>query len=586
MDEVRRVTTTRAPKKITTILIVIVGILGLILIGVAIYFYSIRDTEDGDTAKTKTCGCYYIDPSVISECTDPRRGFMFETITVPEDQTCKAACSTSKLSTNLLKSTTKQELFQICQLQTIQDTRCTEMVVKDKDGKIVTGKISTTDEITIEAKFDKAYTDYSFTINNEAVEPDVVSPDNLTIKKTLSNFDSSSLNIVATGKDSNLEQINSPVCRRLIEVEKEGASNVNEMQIQTKTENKTFKLSNITIKAGNLKDDSKITLLFSFNKSFANITMKDGFTLDASKGEITILQQDLYKSENFTTDTNFSQLSSYEGELKITVDVKDNNNSIGSTTTSVIFPTKESLEEETPTTNEKSNFTVKNTGNLECVERVSPNNTILFTITTTNNSTTSQVISSIKDKLPLGFSYVPASTKINGTVSNDNDYVKVTDVGETKEIVWSKSGGWSLDAGKSIVIAFQASVGASALTGSNQNEVVVTPTEIPADPSSLRTEYIVSVQQDCDNPSTTPTEPTTPTTPDTGIFDTTIGRIFAGFLILTIGWYIYTKPFGRVVISKLVNSGAYKTAEILSWKIFNPKKYFEEKTISKLRKKS
>ena len=65
MEEVRRVTTTRKPKTITTILIVIVAVLGIALIGIAVYFYAIGETGDKDKVENKTCGCYYIDPEVI-----------------------------------------------------------------------------------------------------------------------------------------------------------------------------------------------------------------------------------------------------------------------------------------------------------------------------------------------------------------------------------------------------------------------------------------------------------------------------------------------------------------------------------------
>ena len=58
MEEVRRVTTTRKPKILTIILLVIEGILGLGLIGTAIYFYAIGDTTKEDTYAESTCDCY------------------------------------------------------------------------------------------------------------------------------------------------------------------------------------------------------------------------------------------------------------------------------------------------------------------------------------------------------------------------------------------------------------------------------------------------------------------------------------------------------------------------------------------------
>jgi len=589
MEEVRRVTTTRKPKTITTILIVIVAVLGIALIGIAVYFYAIGETGDKDKVENKTCGCYYIDPEVISECTDPRRGFIFETLTVPGDQNCRAACSTNKLSTNLLKSTTKQELYQICQLQTIQDVRCSEMTIKDKEGKIVTGKISSKDEITIEAKFDKEYTDYKFVINNESLDPDVISPDKLTIKKTLSDLDSSSLNIFATAKGADAEEINSPICKRLIEVSQEGSSNVNEMQVQTRVDNKVFKISKIKISVGNLKQDSKIKIEFAFSKNFPNIVMKDGFTTDIAKGEITILENDLYKGDNFTTNISFAQLNKHEGELKITANILDNDSSIGSVTSDVTYPSADSIDDpgQEPQTDE-SNFAVTKSGNAQCVERVAPNNIVQFTITSVNNSTKAQSISSVKDKLPLGFSYVQGTSKVNGVSVKDNEYVTVTTVGDSKEVVWATSGGWSINSGQSLIIVFQASVGADALTGNNQNEAIITPVEIPTNPATLRTEFVINVQQDCDNPSapTEPTEPTQPSTPQTGIFDSTLGRIMLGLIILSLGWYIYNRPFGKIVINKLVQSDAFRTAEVYTWKLFNPKRYFEEMVVSKVSRRN
>ena len=138
MEEEIKVTTKKKTNKTVKILLIVTGILGLALIAVAVYFYSIADTSKEDEIKQTTCGCYYIDPSVVSECGDPKRGFLFETITVPSTQNCKAACSTSKLSVNVLNSTTQQDLYQICQLPSIQDTRCVSMVVKDASGKILT----------------------------------------------------------------------------------------------------------------------------------------------------------------------------------------------------------------------------------------------------------------------------------------------------------------------------------------------------------------------------------------------------------------------------------------------------------------
>jgi uncharacterized repeat protein (TIGR01451 family) len=590
MEEVRRVTTTRKPKRRTVILLTLVGILGLGLIGAAIYFYAIGDTSDSTTTSETTCACYYIDPSVISECGDPRRGFMFETATVTGDQVCRASCATNKLSVNLLNSNTKQDLYQICQIQSVQDKRCSNMTIKDKEGKIVTGRINSDDEITVEAEFDQEYSGHKFVINNQDTDPDVISPDKLNIKKDIKDLSGSTISIVATALDSNNNQINSPLCRRLIEVEQAGTSAVSDIQIQVRKDENTYKVSRVRIGVGNIKDDTNVTIRFSFEKNLTDLLMNEGFTIDSSKGEITILEQDLYNPENFGTDKSFSQLDGLEGNIKINAEIRDETGVIGSVAGSFDFPRADSSSEEDPIDPEESNFEVSKSSNLDCVERVAPDNIAQFTITATNKSSITQKVNSIKDKLPLGFTYVNSSSKINGISVADADYVTVTNVGDTQEIVWEKSGGWDINAGQSFVIIFQSQVGANALTGSNQNEVIMTPQEVPADPTSLRAEFVIQVAQDCQDPDattpetpTTPTTPQTPTTPSTGIFDSVIGRLIAGLITILIGWYIYSRPLGQIAIQKLVESGLYKEAEIATWRVFRPRKYFEAKILKKLK---
>lgn len=587
MEEVRRVTTVRKPKKTTTILLVIVGFLGLALLGVALYFYTIGDSSKDTQPSQKSCACYYIDPAVISECGDPRRGFIFETKTVSEDTTCKASCSTNNLSTNLLNSSTQQDLYQICQLDSIVDMRCSEMLIKDSNGKIVTGEISADEKITVEATFDSEYANYKIIVNNEPADPDTTSTDKLTIKKTLSGFTTSSLNIVATGTDSSGEQINSPICRKLIDVNLSAASTTNDLVITTRTADGVFKISGMTIGVGNITEDTTLSITFSFDTGeHANLTMQKGFTLDTSKGEITILEKDLYDPSNFSVARSFSDFDSYVGEVKITAELKNTatNTIIGTVSKTITFPEKKELEEE-KTPAEESSFQVTNTGDISCIERVTPNNRAQFTLTATNHSTVAQTIVSIKDKLPLGFTYIDGSTKINGVAVEDGDYVTKTNIGDTIEIVWKKGDGWSLSSGQSLTISFQSEAGANALTGKNQNEVVITPSQIPTDPSQLSTEYVILVAQDCDNPEGSIKEEETPSTPQTGIFDSTLDRVIIGLMVVILGWYVYNRPFGQIIAKKFVDSGVYKEAEMTSLKIFNPKKYFEEKTIKKLSKK-
>lgn len=589
MEEEIKVTTKKKTSKTVKILLIITGILGLALVAVAIYFYSIADTSKDDEIKQTTCGCYYIDPSVVPECGDPRRGFLFETVTVPSTQTCKAACSTSKLSVNILNSTTEQDLYQICQLPSIQDTRCTEMVIKDSTGKIVTGKVSANDVLSVEAKFNQEYIDYQFTINNETKLPDTISTDKLSITKSIADLSGiTTLNIVATGKTSTGEQINSPLCRRLIEVAQDGVKNVSGIQIQTRTVETKLKIAKIKINASNITNEAKITLKFSFSNNFPTLSMKEGFTVNKTKGEIEIVEQDLYSSSNFTEAKSFSQLDNHKGELKITATVLENGKSLGSVSKAITFP-ETSSNEENPDgdTTEESNFTIAKTASEQCVERVAPNNSVTFTLTSTNRGTISQRITSVKDKLPLGFTYVANSSKINNVAVTDSNYVTVSTVGSTQEIVWTKTEPWIVNSNQALTITFNAIAGGSALTGENTNEVILTPQQIPADPSSLRATVTLLVQQDCDNPEEEiPEVPVNPDEdiPQTGIFDSVISKVILGILTITFGWYIYSKPSGRVLAEKLIETPAFKGAEMTTWKIFKPKKYFEEKIINKISK--
>ncbi len=588
MEEVRRVTTTRKSNKLVTALLIIAGILGLILIAVAIYFYRMKSFTETQTTTTKTCACYYIDPAITSECGDPRRGFLFKTSTVEESANCPSSCTTSSLSVNLLNSTTKQEAYLSCPITNIQDTRCTEMTVKDSSGKIITGRISGDEKITVEAKFDREYKDYQILLNNEPSEPENISSDKLTIKKTLSGFTTPSLNIVATGKDNTGEQINSPLCKRVIEVTQSGTSNVSALQLTTRLDNNVYKISKAVVKVANLESAEKLAIKFSFSDpKFTTLQITKGFTFDKAKGEITILEQDLYKDENFTGAKSFAQLNGYVGKLKVTADITVADKSIGLASSTIDFPqvatTPTTPTTETPTAPTESNFKVTVTNNVTCLERVSPNNVVQYSITINNQATTTQNITSIKDKLPLGFSYIANSSRINSVSVRDTEYVKVTTVGQTKEIVWTNNKGWAISAGQSLTIIFQAQADANALTGTNQNEVVIEPAQIPSDPTSVRAESVVTVTQSCTSP-TAPT-PAVPSTPETGLFDSIIGRVILGIGTLILGWFIYNKPFGQVVAKKFVSSEVYKEAEMTSWRIFKPRKYFEEKTIKRFRKK-
>ncbi len=587
MEEVRRVTTTKKTNKLFSTLLIIAGVLGLALILAAIYFYMIKPkTSPTNELTEKICACYFVDPDYTKECGDPRKGFMFKQVKTQGNTPCQSSCLTSELPMTQLNTQTKQEDFLTCSLPNIQDTRCSEMTVKNKDEKIITTNISKDEVITIEAKFDKKYPNPKFKINNKVEEPDTISDDGLIIAKTISSFSTTSIDIVATADGETGEEINSPLCKRLLEVEQEGQTGVMSLLLSKRKTETTTKLSEAIIRIANITNTDDVKIKFSFDKEeFVSIEMVKGFSLNTEKGEISIIEQDLYNAENFTENVSFSQLDGYVGPLSIAAEISKGGTILGNVSNDINFdeivkPEEPTIEEpEKPIEPLQSNFSITTTTNIECVERVIPNDSVIFTATITNKATNSQKILSIKNKLPLGFLYTSESSKINNVTVSDSSYLTINNIGETVELTWSIPNGWSIGAGESLILIFQATAGENALTGSNQNEIVIEPAQVPTDPATLRAQSVVEVKQTC-NPITEQEK-----TPETGIFDNIVVQITTGMIILALGWYIYNKPFGQIMVKKLVESSVYKEAELASWRIFKPKKYFEENTIKKIKKK-
>ena len=325
MAEVKRVTTTKKSNKLIRILLITAGVLGLALIIVAIYFYAIKPTQDEKTETKRECACYYIDPTVVPECGDPRKGFMFKTSTVSGTQSCAGACQISNLPITELKSQTKQEDFVSCSIQSLQDTRCQEMIITDETSKIVTGNIDAKDKIKVIAKFDKTYKNPVFLLNNTSVKPDTISEDGVTIEKTFSDFTTPALDIVATAEDETGEKINSILCKRLLTVEQSGSSAVTSLLLEKRTDDdESTKISKAIIRIANIEQSENVNILFSFGgDNFSNLSMNKGFVVDKEKGNISMLEQELYNNENFSEDSSFAQFNEYFGELKVSAEVLD-----------------------------------------------------------------------------------------------------------------------------------------------------------------------------------------------------------------------------------------------------------------------
>ena len=580
----------RKTRKTTKILLIISGVFGLLIIAGALYFYSLKDVSPTGTSANKTyCGCYYLDPLVSNTCGDSRVGFNFSLSSSADTETCTPECSTDSLNTSYLNSTTNQADYLICNIQNISDERCTEMSVVDNDGKIVTGKVSFDDILTITATFDEIYTNYIFYINNEPVNADSVSVDQQTITKTidLSNYENaSSLEIKASAEDELEESINAEACHKLIEIVAEGEVDVNRLAFETSTDsdNIGYIYKTALIDVGNLQSSENIKVVFSFDRtSLSDLTMVDGISVNTSTGRITIQEADLYMSDNFEGDKSFDILDNIVGDLIITAEVFQNEISLGTAETTIEIPipdTEETgsettttednqeQEENNNTTDENSFFSVAKSVSPSCVERIDGQNTATFTITINNNQEISDDIESVLDKLPLGFTYVVNSSVINNQSVADTDYVNTETVGDSQEITWEAENGWSIPSNDDMTIVFQAIAGTNAITGANQNEVVVTPVNTPDDPTDLRAEAVIQVAQDC-------------TSPDTGILDISVVKILIGLMIISTGYFIYNSPKGIELAEAVTKTTPYRTAKRAGIRIFKPMEYFETRIIEK-----
>lgn len=592
----------RRTRKVTKTLLIISGIFGLLIIAGAIYFYALKDISPETSSENLSyCGCYFLDPLVSNSCGDSKLGFNFTLANAPNALDCDPQCSTDSLNISYLNSTTEQADYQICSLQNVSDERCTQITILNDGGQIVTGKVTRNDILKLTATFDDIYSKYTFYINNEPTDADSVSVDQKTIEKTINvadYSDSSSLEIKASGTDSSEETINSEACQRLVEIVDAGDISVNKLAFETSTDsdNVGYRFETALIDVGNLTNTDDIKVVFSFDRtSLSDLSMIDGLSSSLSSGRITIQEADLYLATNFESSKSFDILDDITGDLLVTVEVFQGTESLGSADTTIEIPipdvtdtdttdtdttdtdTTDTTDTDTTATDETSSFSVTKSVSPSCVERVDGSDLAVFTITINNEQIISDDITSVLDKLPLGFTYVEDSTSINGQTASDDDYVNVATVGNSQEITWEAENGWSIPAESSMTVIFEALAGANTITGDNQNEVIVTPVTIPDDPSALRAEAVIQVAQDCTATDTT--------TPDTGILDISVVKVLIGFIIISTGYFIYNSNQGIVLAEAVTKTSSYKTVRRAGIRIFRPREFFETKIIEKIEKR-
>lgn len=219
-------------------------------------------------------------------------------------------------------------------------------------------------------------------------------------------------------------------------------------------------------------------------------------------------------------------------------------------------------------TNENSNFTVTVTSSQQCVERISPNNTTNITITIRNGVATAHTVSEVTNSLPLGFTFVRGSALINGVADTSDQYITINQIGDSQELVWTTSNGWSVAANGTMTIQFRVIAAQNALTGNALNEVVVTPANIPVSSTSLRASVTVNISQNC-------------STPQTAILGNSSTKIIAGTVALMIALLFYITSAGELVSMKLAGNkvvgGQAEKVRMIHLKRSNPREYFEEK---------
>lgn len=604
-------------KKLVSIILVITAILAIIAVIVGYYYLQINDVAPTQTKASQGCACYYVASSdSIKSCADAdtKEAFQFQVGTTNSSNTCSATCDLAAASP-LVSSGTPLA----CRLNTFTATPgCVDISIENEEEKRYANSVPTGKDLNIKAKFtipsnstaqEDFYNSFSFVINGEKKDFQVAQTSSTgqgaskeyVVETKLSdyaNFDALTIQAIGTSKTG--AQITSDACNRVITVEKPKVAACTQLESEIINDDKgTPKVSEIILSTAAITDPKTVSVKFTLGNNNTPLTTKD-LSSKLANNSLVLSENFLYSTSNFIDNKSFSILNNEKSEIKISAQVYINGQIIESSNCSGTFtipvfdggkdttdtdndtpsqPTdnnnetpSEPTDNETPTdTGNTSDFIVTKSASLACVERVTPNNTVRYTITVTNRDSESENVVRVEDKLPLGFSYKANSTYINGELQGDSGLVTVEDVGESQQITFAKTGGWNVAQSGILTIRFTATVTTDALTGGNLNEVVVVPENIPENNNTLRTSVSINVSQSC-------------TSPETGLFDSAISKVILSVFIIILGTYFYFSQNGLLFSEKLLTSSIGKFASKMSLKRNDPKKYFEETFIEKLEK--
>ncbi|HVX93196.1 MAG TPA: hypothetical protein VHA74_03740 [Candidatus Dojkabacteria bacterium] len=563
---------------------------------------------------------------------DPKQAFEYRTGTVQTNGSCSASCDLRtaatlvNTSTTVGGSTTNGSVISCKANNSASAFGCIDLSVENPDGNRYANSITPTTPITIKAKFvipssvyvqgQDFYKDFSFLINGNKVSvdtKDIVTTGtdqdkSFTVSTKMTGYNGAdTLTIQAFGNTVTNTQLTSEACLRQLAIAQPKVAACTKLNYTVALDTTTSKpkVSNLSLQLGGLTTEPKsLSVTFTAGTGKTKLTTGD-ITSYYSNGTVSLDNAYLYKSSNFTSNNNFSVLDSETSKVdvaaQVTVDGKaidsqacalsqevptktptdtdptvscvcTNGKNLGTMTQSACTTAKQTQCATTPSdtpTATNSNFAVTNTASLACVERTSPDNQVTYTIRIKNNASDTQNVTSVLDKLPLGFTYVTDSTVINGASATDTSTVTVSTTGSTQSLTFQVTGGWSVTSGSTMTITFKALASSSALTGANLNEVVVTPVNTPTDSTTLRSQASVEVAQSC-------------TAPDTGLFDSTLAKIILSLVIIVIGFIMYYSELGEEVSMHIMNSSVFEGLRLQYLRITKPNRYFEEKTVKKL----
>ena len=202
-----------------------------------------------------------------------------------------------------------------------------------------------------------------------------------------------------------------------------------------------------------------------------------------------------------------------------------------------------------------------------------------FQIKITNTGQNPGGINKVTDKLPQGLTYVTNSLKINGNHTND-DILTLTSVGTSAQMDIEPTSTWTLQPQQSLIITFSIGVTGNAQNGEKTNEVIITPTNISNNTSSLQSIKSMSIKDSC---TTTPVR--RHEAPKTGLFNGMLIKIVAGMLLIILGFLYYNSSSSKTVAYFYATSPIPTFLNLLYLRVTEPFKYFEKKVLYDLEKR-